>query len=910
VRRLLAALALLGCVGLAAPPGACGEPPPVSQPGEIAIREGLWIPAVGVSRREPTHTDAIEALIVAGTWKPPKAGDAVALLDGSTKTWSEAKADEKGWFEGPNLQGGYLFARVASETERVTLLHGVGHDLVYANGEIRPGDPYQYGWLRLPVLLRKGDNDFLFRVSRGRMTARLVPPPAPIYLSSDDATIPDVRAPDEMKHRGLPSVDGQRALHLVEKLGAVVLVNASAAPIRGRGPLVRGRDPSRFTDARWRLPPLTVRKMRFAIRPPDAVATPDAVEADLVVIPAEGDGAPIAPPLPVRLRLRAEAAVYKDTYPSRVDDSVQYFAVNPARRSAKDPEPPALIVSLHGAAVEALGQAEAYASKPWATVVCPTNRRPYGFDWEDWGRTDAHDVMLSALFYERLDRSRVYLTGHSMGGHGTWQVAAHFPEFAAIGPSAGWVSFQSYGGASSAEPRTNVERMLRRAASPSDTLALASNYASMGVYVLHGDADDNVPVTEARRMADALKGFHGDFLVHEQKGAGHWWDSSDEPGADCVDWAPMMDFFARHRFPGDDETREIDFATCDPGISYRCHWLEVEAQVRPREVSRVRLRCDPGKRRVVGSTENVSRLSIAPGPLGRDPGPVTVELDGSKIGDAPWPAGRRPRLWLERRSGAWSVVAKPSMEPKGPHRSGSFKAAFSNRFRLVYGTKGTPAENAWALAKARYDAESWYYRANGSAEVLSDREFLEPPARPSDPIGIRGLEFSEPLDPEEFVESLEGALSEAPKPESPAEAESRRARAREASERSSRTSVILYGNADTNAAWEPLLGKSPVQVRRLLIRIGDREIEGDDLACLFVRPRPGSDYASVGVVAGTGLPGMRLAERLPYFTSGVHFPDVTVIGTEMLSKGVEGVRVAGFFGNDWSVENGEFAWRD
>ena len=122
--------------------------------------------------------------------------------------------------------------------------------------------------------------------------------------------------------------------------------------------------------------------------------------------------------------------------------------------------------------------------------------------------------------------------------------------------------------------------------------------------------------------------------------------------------------------------------------------------------------------------------------------------------------------------------------------------------------------------------------------------------------------------------------------------------------------VILYGNADTNAAWETLLGKSPVQVKRGSVKIGEREVQGDDLAILFVRPRPGSDTASVGVVAGTGLPGMRLTERLPYFTSGVHFPDVTVIGSEMLSRGVAGVRVAGFFGNDWTVENGEFAWRE
>ncbi len=55
---------------------------------------------------------------------------------------------------------------------------------------------------------------------------------------------------------------------------------------------------------------------------------------------------------------------------------------------------------------------------------------------------------------------------------------------------------------------------------------------------------------------------------------------------------------------------------------------------------------------------------------------------------------------------------------------------------------------------------------------------------------------------------------------------------------------------------------------------------------------------------------MRLTERLPYFVSGVAFPDLTVIGSEMLETGLAGVRAAGFFGNDWSIDRGEFVFRE
>ena len=54
--------------------------------------------------------------------------------------------------------------------------------------------------------------------------------------------------------------------------------------------------------------------------------------------------------------------------------------------------------------------------------------------------------------------------------------------------------------------------------------------------------------------------------------------------------------------------------------------------------------------------------------------------------------------------------------------------------------------------------------------------------------------------------------------------------------------------------------------------------------------------------------GMRLTDRLPYFTSGVGYPDCVVFGPEVLAKGTTAVRGAGFFGVDWSVGKGEFAW--
>ena len=122
--------------------------------------------------------------------------------------------------------------------------------------------------------------------------------------------------------------------------------------------------------------------------------------------------------------------------------------------------------------------------------------------------------------------------------------------------------------------------------------------------------------------------------------------------------------------------------------------------------------------------------------------------------------------------------------------------------------------------------------------------------------------------------------------------------------------VIVYGHAESNAAWPVLLGESPVQVRRGQVKVGPRSVSGDDLACLFIRPRPGSDdgfggsrhrighdrpsahRAAAVLHLGRGLPGLPGAQ-----------------GQDACSKARERPIAAGYFGADWDVESGEFAWR-
>ena len=552
--------------------------------------------------------------------------------------------------------------------------------------------------------------------------------------------------------------------------------------------------------------------------------------------PAPGDGR--SRPRRSRLELKAVAASahHNRTFVSGIDGSVQYFGVVPMAGGGA--AKPALVLTLHGAGVEGGGQARAYAPKDWAVIAAATNRRPYGFDWEDWGRLDALEVLAEARRLFGTDPARTYLTGHSMGGHGTWQIGATIPgPWAAIAPSAGWTSFSSYGGGVAYKDPSPVERMLLRATNPSETANLGRNFLHYGVYVLHGDQDDNVPVDQARFMRGLLGSFHPDFAYYERPGAGHWW------GNECVDWPPLFQFLKERVRPPDSGIRRVEFVTANPGISAGSRWVGILTQKKPLEWSKVVIEKDEAGRSFKGTTENVGRLAIDVAENGSD-GPVTVELDGSRLEIAPAPGSGT--VYLERNGKGWARTEAPALGSKGPHRSGGFKDAFRHGFVFVYGTRGDAAEDARAFGKARFDAETFWVRGNAGIEVLPDTAF----------------------DPARFKDR----------------------------------SVILYGNADTNAAWTKLLAGSPVEVRKGWARIGEKRYEGTGYAAYFVRPRPGSDTASVGAVAWTGPAGWVAASPGQYFISGAGFPDLLFFSAESLRLGTDGVRAIGWFGDDWSLE--------
>jgi predicted peptidase len=124
---------------------------------------------------------------------------------------------------------------------------------------------------------------------------------------------------------------------------------------------------------------------------------------------------------------------------------------------------------------------------------CPEN------GWWD-NETDRLTALLDEIEKKyRVDKDRIYLTGMSMGGYGTWALAAKQPKrFAAIAPLCG-------------------------AGNPFH----APMIKDIPMWVFHGDQDGVIPLARSQEMVDAVRaeGGHPKFTIYP--GVGHdCWDAT------------------------------------------------------------------------------------------------------------------------------------------------------------------------------------------------------------------------------------------------------------------------------------------------------------------------------------------------------------------------------------------------
>ena len=221
----------------------------------------------------------------------------------------------------------------------------------------------------------------------------------------------------------------------------------------------------------------------------------------------------------------ARRGEFKKAYRSKVDNTLQPYQVFlPTAYDKSKPTP--LVIVLHGMGGDENGYFQAYgqgafkveAEKRAYIVACPKGRKPASMYIGD-AEKDVLDVIAEMRRDYNIDPDRIYLTGHSMGGFGTWSVAMSHPDvFAAIAPISGG----------------------------SNTPAGMSKIAHIPEIVVHGDNDRTVPVERSRVMVEMGKklgieikyievpgGDHGSVVAPTFKDVFDWFDTHRRKSAEA-----------------------------------------------------------------------------------------------------------------------------------------------------------------------------------------------------------------------------------------------------------------------------------------------------------------------------------------------------------------------------------------
>lgn len=103
----------------------------------------------------------------------------------------------------------------------------------------------------------------------------------------------------------------------------------------------------------------------------------------------------------------------------------------------------------------------------------------------------------------RIDPTRIYATGLSMGGFGTWSLAIRYPErFAAIAPICGGLWMQG-----------------------------VAPIRHLPVWTFHGETDNTIPIAFTEQIVSGLEALGADVQFTRYPGVGHncWTRTYDNP---------------------------------------------------------------------------------------------------------------------------------------------------------------------------------------------------------------------------------------------------------------------------------------------------------------------------------------------------------------------------------------------
>jgi poly(3-hydroxybutyrate) depolymerase len=525
---------------------------------------------------------------------------------------------------------------------------------------------------------------------------------------------------------------------------------------------------------------------------------------------------------------------YQCWYRSDVDNTLQtYFLYVPTRYNPDKGAP--LVLSMHGFGGRARAPGEG-SVKDWADsegwLLVDLDGRGSN-NWDFIGEDDIFNV-LSDLERStkdhapiRVDDSRVYVHGCSMGGHGSFRMAFRYPQkIAASAPGAGWTTYEEfyahwYDAKRGPKMPDYVDPARRPVLETASSLWQAEHGIDVPMSITFDYNDWVNPPWNQERVLDVLhaKG-HPDVEVHTDR-RGH-----------CGSFNRMrnLEFFRDKRRQG--PPAKFTFTTNT--VRYNTlHWLTVDRLHALNQWARIQARSNGSG--VMLHTENVTALTLSLASSGVDMrSPITVSIDKTTLRVQPAEKLHFSAVMMDdHQIESWKQVELPAAAGKSRRLPGPLSEAFREPFTLVYGTHGNrmgaTADNPDYEAAQRFatDWNNWM--------ILHWGRQKPPPHRHKDwwipPYPFQPGRHTPPDQP--LVQPVpDTAFTLGSMPD---------------------RNIILFGDVSSNwlvSHMAPRLPLTPVGGRNPGIRVGDKTYKGDHVNYCFVAPNPLNPERYLGVFRG------------------------------------------------------------
>lgn len=416
------------------------------------------------------------------------------------------------------------------------------------------------------------------------------------------------------------------------------------------------------------------------------------------------------------MQARARAhGFYRLAYRDEIDGSPQFCrAYLPANYSSSKKWP--VVIQMHGynpanpryirwwGADSRHAGNEAEYSGHEQVIYLETHGRGNA-DYLYLGDQDVVRALAEAKKQFSVDEDRVYLTGDSMGGWGTWNIGTRHPDlFAAIAPVFGGSDYHVY---LTEEELAKLDPVSRFYQERRSTWATADSLLNLPIFVHHGDIDQSVRVDYSRWGVRLLQRWGYDIRYHEYPGFGHEALRGEGNAAVSMEW------FLRHKrqaAPTHVRVRSADLRTA------KAYWVQVEQMESPAAFMVVDAEVID-RRTIRLDTQNIQALTLTPS---------ASLIDSSQAVQIVWNGRPVEARFAEGRLTLLAEGATLKGLVKRPSLPGTLVDLISTPFAIVIGTSATdPEMRALCEDKAKSYAEYWRDWQKQELRMFKDTEISE-----------------------------------------------------------------------------------------------------------------------------------------------------------------------------------------